>query len=78
MQSLQPNPKAAYKSVPEGLYKMMRYEGLLRPVRGMSAMVIGAGPAHALYFSCYEKMKRLISGTETGAGHPLAQGTASF
>jgi solute carrier family 25 iron transporter 28/37 len=74
MQSLQPNPKAAYRSVPDALYKMVRYEGLLRPVRGVQAVIWGAGPAHALYFSCYEKMKRVLSGTENGAHSPLAQG----
>lgn len=76
MQSLQPSPNAAYKTVPEALYKMIRYEGLLRPVRGISAVVVGAGPAHALYFSCYERMKRIFSRTEHGSGNPLAQGAA--
>ncbi|CAM6032074.1 unnamed protein product, partial [Sphagnum compactum] len=73
MQSLQPNPKAAYRSIHEALYKMVRYEGLFRPIRGVSAVIWGAGPAHALYFSCYEKMKRVFSGTEHGANNPLAQ-----
>ncbi|RWS04736.1 mitoferrin-1-like protein, partial [Dinothrombium tinctorium] len=76
MQSLAPSPQATYRSVPEAMYKMMRYEGFFRPFRGMSVMVASAGPAHALYFSCYEKMKRVLSGTETGARHPLAQGAA--
>lgn len=74
MQSLAPSPQARYRSVFDGLNKMMSKEGLLRPVRGMGVMVIGAGPAHALYFSCYEKMKRILSGTETGARNPIAQG----
>ncbi|CAG2166086.1 unnamed protein product [Oppiella nova] len=74
MQSLYPNPKASYRSVPEALYKMVRHEGLLRPIKGVSAVSVGAGPAHALYFSCYEKMKRVLSGSETGAHHPIAQG----
>jgi len=30
-------------------------------VRGMSATVYGAGPAHALYYSSYEKIKALLS-----------------
>lgn len=74
MQSLNPNPKAAYRSVPEALYKMVKHEGLFRPIKGVSAVIVGAGPAHALYYSCYEKMKRVLSGTETGAHRPLAQG----
>ena len=78
MQSLHPNPSATYRSVPDALYKMMTREGLFRPIKGVSAVIAGAGPAHALYFSCYEKMKRSLSGTETGAHHPLAQGLLSI
>lgn len=73
MQSLAPNPQARYRSVSDGLKKMITKEGLFRPVKGMGVMVIGAGPAHALYFSSYEKLKRVLSGTETGAKNPLAQ-----
>uniref|UniRef100_G3MT50 Mitoferrin n=2 Tax=Amblyomma TaxID=6942 RepID=G3MT50_AMBMU len=76
MQSLRPSPGARYSSIPDALYKMVRHEGALRPVRGMSAVVIGAGPAHALYFSCYEKLKRSISGTEHGTNSPISQGLA--
>lgn len=75
MQSLRPTPGARYHSITDAFYKMVRYEGALRPVRGMSAVVLGAGPAHALYFSCYEKLKRIISGTEHGANSPISQGT---
>ena len=63
MQTLRPNPNASYRSVPEALYKMVRYEGVLRPIKGVSAVICSAGPAHALYFACYEKMKEVISGT---------------
>lgn len=76
MQSLRPTPGARYHSITDAFYKMVRYEGALRPVRGMSAVVLGAGPAHALYFSCYEKLKRIISGTEHGANSPISQGLA--
>ena len=33
---------------------MVQEEGMIRPWRGMSAMAFGAGPAHAMYFSCLE------------------------
>ncbi|KFM78170.1 Mitoferrin-2, partial [Stegodyphus mimosarum] len=74
MQTLKPNPEAKYRSITEALFKMIRNEGILRPVRGMSAVVVGAGPAHALYFSTYEKMKRFLSGTPHG--NALTQGLA--
>ncbi|KAI1278020.1 Mitoferrin-1 [Halotydeus destructor] len=76
MQSLNPNPKAAYRSVSEAFTKMIKHEGWMRPTKGMSVMVVGAGPAHAMYFACYEKMKRVFSGTESGSKSPLAQGAA--
>ncbi|KAM7290388.1 putative carrier protein MRS3/4 [Ixodes scapularis] len=76
MQSLRPSPGARYRSIADAFYKMVRHEGVMRPVRGMSAVVIGAGPAHALYFSCYEKLKRTISGTEHGTNSPISQGLA--
>lgn len=31
-----------------------------RTFRGMSVVITGAGPAHALYFSCYENLKQII------------------
>lgn len=78
MQILYPSPKATYKSVPEALFKIVRHEGIKRPFRGVSVMLIGAGPAHAFYFSIYEKVKRSISGTETGGQSPIAQSNYSF
>ena len=33
---------------------MVQEEGILRPWRGMFAMALGAGPAHAMYFTCLE------------------------
>lgn len=77
MQTLRPNPNASYRSVPEALYKMVRYEGVFRPIKGVSAVICSAGPAHALYYSCYEKMKETISGTnEAYKQTHLAHGAA--
>lgn len=76
MQSVQPNPRARYNNVLDALMKIVKYEGAGRPFKGMSVMVVGAGPAHAMYFACYEKMKRVISGTENGSKRPLAQAAA--
>lgn len=61
MQSLTGFGGPAYRGVTETLVGMIRQEGILRPVRGMSALVVGAGPAHALYFSCYEYSKDKIT-----------------
>lgn len=61
MQSLVPSPGTQqYRTVLATLSNMVKTEGPLRPVRGMSAVVMGAGPAHALYFGCYEHLKHLF------------------
>ncbi|XP_075230126.1 mitoferrin-1-like isoform X1 [Lycorma delicatula] len=61
MQSLSPSPNATYRGIGEALHRMVVQEGILRPIRGMGAVVMGAGPAHALYFSCYEYLKDTLS-----------------
>lgn len=56
MQALTPGPGGG-GGIGTVLIRMVRQEGLFRPIRGMGAVVMGAGPAHALYFSCYEWLK---------------------
>jgi solute carrier family 25 iron transporter 28/37 len=73
MQNLSPSPNAAYRGVGEALFRMVKNEGVFRPVRGMSAVVMGAGPAHALYFACYEHIKETLTQGTTHANH-LAYG----
>ncbi|KAF2354992.1 Mitochondrial substrate/solute carrier, partial [Trinorchestia longiramus] len=60
MQSLAPSPEASYSGVRDGLSKMITREGLWRPIKGVNAVILGAGPAHALYFSAIEGIKKNI------------------
>ncbi|XP_059586281.1 mitoferrin-2 isoform X2 [Alligator mississippiensis] len=77
MQSLQPEPAARYRNVPEALWRIVRTEGLWRPMRGMNVMATGAGPAHALYFACYEKLKKtLTDAIQAGGNSHVANGAA--
>lgn len=57
MQSLCPCPEASCPTPIHGVASMIRREGWLRPLRGVNAVAIGSVPAHALYFTVYEKMK---------------------
>ena len=76
MQALTPGPGGG-GGVGEVLTRMVRQEGVFRPIRGMSAMVVGAGPAHALYFSCYEFIKdKLLSSKGHSELNLAAYGTA--
>lgn len=74
MQSL--SGTSSYRGIGEVFYKMVAQEGILRPVRGMGAVVCGAGPAHALYFSCYEYLKDSL--THAGLNNHIAYGKCFF
>ncbi|KAG9270429.1 mitoferrin-1 [Astyanax mexicanus] len=77
MQSLQPDPKAQYRSVYEALQRIARTEGFMRPFRGLNITVLGAGPAHALYFACYERIKHSLSEIiQNGGNSHIANGLA--
>ncbi|XP_014274292.1 mitoferrin-1 isoform X1 [Halyomorpha halys] len=62
-------------SISTVLGKMIQQEGLLRPLRGIEVAVVGAGPAHALYFSCYEFLKEVLT-TRFNVNNHLAHGFA--
>lgn len=74
MQALVPDPRADYRSLLDAAHKIMRYEGLRSTMRGFGAMVTGAGPAHAMYFACYEEVKHRLSNGQQG--NHLANGMA--
>lgn len=79
MQSLQPEPAARYKNVMDALHRIVATEGVWRPMRGLNATAVGAGPAHALYFACYEKLKKTLSDViHPGANSHLANGTTKY
>lgn len=59
------------------LVTMMRDEGAMRPLRGMGAMVAGAGPAHALYFAAYERLKVGFTSKGSANHNYWAQGAAA-
>ncbi|PAA53893.1 hypothetical protein BOX15_Mlig009775g1 [Macrostomum lignano] len=62
LQCLRPLEGARYAGLIDGLRTLMQTEGIGRSLRGIGAVVAGAGPAHAMYFSCYEQGKRSLLG----------------
>ena len=72
MQTIRPSPDASYKNVFNGLTTIIRREGPFGMVRGLNAVACGAGPAHALYFASYEKLKQMLSARP--GQNPLANG----
>lgn len=61
MQSIR--PQVAHQSFWTSVAQLIRTEKF-KTFRGMAAVVTGAGPAHALYYSCYENLKQIILGNE--------------
>ena len=51
-------------------------EGVRGLYRGVAAVGIGAGPAHAVYFATYEHMKRALGGAQKGEHNPFAHALA--
>uniref|UniRef100_A0A6B2EFS0 Putative mitochondrial carrier protein mrs3/4 n=1 Tax=Phlebotomus kandelakii TaxID=1109342 RepID=A0A6B2EFS0_9DIPT len=63
MQSLSPVTKGS--TIMSTMTTMIQKEGIFRPIRGMGAVVAGAGPAHAFYFATYEYCKTSLSKVTT-------------
>jgi len=73
MQVLQPTPGAVYSGVINAASRISTTEGVRTLWRGVNSVIMGAGPAHALYFGTYEYAKQAFGGNEAGH-HPLAAG----
>ena len=61
MMTILPTHKANYSSVPSALVSIARTEKPRTLFRGMTVVATAAGPAHALYFSLYEMIKKAVS-----------------
>lgn len=75
MQMMADASRSTQSSLSRTFTSIWRVEGLLVLYRGIGAMGLGAGPAHAVYFSVYEICKERLGGNRRGH-HPLAHGAA--
>lgn len=50
-----------YSGISNAFSTIITQEGARKLWRGMPAVAAGAGPAHAMYFACYEKVKWVLS-----------------
>ncbi|TMS35565.1 hypothetical protein L596_002943 [Steinernema carpocapsae] len=76
LQSLCPCPEAKCPTPVHGIASMIRREGWLRPLRGVNAVAAGSLPAHALFFTVYEKTKGFLTGNTTGHANTVAYGAS--
>eukprot|EP00250_Pteridium_aquilinum_P000766 c10928_g1_i1 orf=334-1425(+) len=75
MQMMREVRGSLHSSLGKTFTSIIRLEGSAGLYRGIGAMALGAGPAHAVYFSVYEVFKERFGGNEAGH-HPLAHGAA--
>ncbi|KAG5721187.1 Glycogen debranching enzyme [Termitomyces sp. T112] len=66
MQVFATSPVAVYSSVGNAFSRISSTEGLRALWRGVSSVVLGAGPAHAVHFGTLEAVKELAGGNEAG------------
>ncbi|KAI9685365.1 MAG: asparaginyl-tRNA synthetase [Bathelium mastoideum] len=76
MQVVNPSPSAVYTGLSNAISTIYRVEGTRTLWRGVSSVVVGAGPAHAVYFATYEAVKQAMGGNKDNEHHPLAAATS--
>ncbi|ORY79408.1 glycosyltransferase family 20-domain-containing protein [Protomyces lactucae-debilis] len=76
MQIVQPAPGAVYTGITNAISKISTTEGVRSLWRGMTSVILGAGPAHAVYFGTYEFTKNYMGGNIGDGHHPIITGAA--
>lgn len=66
MQVFATTPVAVYSGVGNAFLRISSTEGLRALWRGVSSVILGAGPAHAVHFGTLEAVKELAGGNEAG------------
>lgn len=74
MQILHPSSGGLYTGLTNAFSTIYRIEGWRTLWKGVSSVIVGAGPAHAVYFGTYELVKDLAGGNVDQGHHPLAAG----
>lgn len=70
MQMMRP-AAAMYTGVSHAVSRISGTEGLRSLWRGMTSVVLGAGPAHAVYFGTYETVKDILGANQDNRHHPF-------
>jgi len=66
MQVFATSPAAVYTGIGNAFARISSTEGMRALWRGVSSVILGAGPAHAVHFGMYEAVKDLAGGNEQG------------
>jgi Mitochondrial carrier protein len=78
MQVFATSQAAVYTGIGNAFTRISSTEGMRALWRGVSSVILGAGPAHAVHFGMYETVKEFAGGNERGnqwlatcAPHPV-------
>lgn len=63
--------KDIYSGIVNAVSKISATEGAFSLWRGISSMIMGAGPAHAVYFAVFESVKNALGGDDHTTHHPM-------
>jgi hypothetical protein len=66
MQVFTASPAGIYTGVGNAFTRISTTEGTRALWRGVSSVILGAGPAHALHFGTLEAVRELAGGNEAG------------
>lgn len=66
----------AYSGIVNAVTSISAAEGARSLWRGVSSVVLGAGPAHAVYFAVYEAVKNSLGGNKDAGHHPFVASLA--
>ncbi|KAF8141634.1 mitochondrial carrier domain-containing protein [Boletus edulis] len=66
MQVFAASPAAVYTGIGNAFTRIHATEGMRVLWRGVSSVILGAGPAHAVHFGTYEAVKELVGGNNAG------------
>lgn len=66
MQVFTTQPAAVYTGMTQAFSRVVSTEGASRLWRGVWSVILGAGPAHAVYFGTYEAVKDFAGGNRAG------------
>ena len=69
MQVFATSQAAVYTGIGNAFTRISSTEGVRALWRGVSSVIIGAGPAHAVHFGTYEAVKELTGGNKGGGAH---------
>ena len=70
MQVFATSPAAMYTGIGNAFTRISSTEGVRALWRGVSSVIVGAGPAHAVHFGTYEAVKELTGGNREGNANP--------